>query len=117
MRMKKIRIIKKSRVKHECYNNHDIPAGQTCYIHSGVENGKWYNYYKCEFCNTASEILINNYNHITNEFDNPIINNIYVYPKNINLFHKTVSYEDKEAFQYYPNISFDDFYKILMGEK
>ena len=113
--MKKIRSIKKSRVKHECYNNHDIPIGQNCYLHSGVDNGKWYNYYKCEFCNTTSVILINNYNNITNRFDNPKIKDIYVNSKNIDLINKTVSYENEALNQYYPNIAFDEFYKILIG--
>lgn len=124
--MKKIRLIKKTRVKHECCNDHEIPIGQNCYIHSGVENGKWYNYYKCEFCNTVSEILLNNYpiikdnlNIFTDNIDYLIKRNlkyccnITIKTTNIDLINKTVSFSYEVLNQYYPNISFDEFYKKI----
>jgi hypothetical protein len=116
-------------VKHDCCNDHDIPAGQNCYIQSGVYNGEWYNYYKCEFCNTVSEILINNYNNIKDNLN--ILNgnidylikrnlkyccNITIKTTNIDLINNIVScftYNEEEVF----NISFDEFYKIITEEK
>ena len=109
-------IIKKTKVSHDCYSNHVIPAGQKCYKYSCLDIS-WYSLYHCEFCKTVLEILhkINNREFVNTETIYTVLEHyfdIYINPKNIDLVSKTVSYftyNEEESF----TISFDEFYKII----
>jgi hypothetical protein len=116
-------IIKKTRIAHRCCNGHVVPIGQNCYKYSGVEDGRWYNYYQCEFCYKISDILQylfslelddceTVYTILDHYFD------IYVYPpkNNIDLVSKKVSYFTYKD-ESWDTTSFEDFYKIIKENK
>jgi hypothetical protein len=115
-------LIKKIRIAHRCCNGHVVPIGQNCYKYSGVEDGRWYNFYQCEFCTKVSEILQHLfslelddcetiYTLLDHYFD------IYISPKKcIDLTNKAVSYFTYKD-ESWNTTSFEDFYKIIKEQK
>ena len=114
--------IDKTRIEHKCCNGHVVPAGQNCYKYSGIEDGRWYNYYECEFCNTVSDILQHLfslelddcetiYTLLDHYFD------IYISPKKcIDLTNKTISYFTYNKEKWLTN-TFSEFYKTIKENK